>query len=74
MILDMPQYNLRVRCRENQDKERLAVLANNKKIQQRMIDSFPHPYTVQDAAGWITTNKGKKSTHFAIVDAENMVI
>jgi RimJ/RimL family protein N-acetyltransferase len=49
------------------DKERLAKLANNKKIWMNVRDMFPHPYTVSDAERFIesTTQQDPQST-FAI--------
>jgi len=60
------QVNLR-RWRKA-DCERLAELANNRKIWLNLRDRFPFPYTQADAEGWIThceTEPGTQ-TQFAI--------
>lgn len=37
------------------DIDRLVLLANNKKVSQYLIDTFPYPYTYEDAKWWIST-------------------
>lgn len=38
-----------------EDRDALAALADNIKVSQYLNDSFPHPYTVNDAEGWIAS-------------------
>ncbi len=40
---------------EKSDTVRLALLANNKKVSRYLVDTFPFPYTQQDAEWWIET-------------------
>lgn len=35
------------------DRNRLAELANDRRISRNLTDQFPYPYTVQDADQWI---------------------
>jgi len=53
---------------EEKDAERLASIANNKKIADNLQDNFPHPYSLDDAKEFIssTMQKGKDSEPFAI--------
>ncbi|MGF1524996.1 MAG: GNAT family N-acetyltransferase [Leptolyngbyaceae cyanobacterium] len=37
------------------DTERLVSLANNKNVSRYLVDTFPFPYTQQDADWWIAT-------------------
>lgn len=43
-----------VRSWRTTDAESLARHANNRKIWLNLKDRFPHPYTREDAEGWIT--------------------
>lgn len=54
------------------DRERLAEVANDRRISRNMTDAFPSPYTVADADAWIeATNRHHPPRHFAIeVDGE----
>lgn len=47
----------RIRPLRYADSERLARLANNKKIWLKVRDMFPHPYTVADAEKFIDSVK-----------------
>lgn len=38
---------------EKSDVERLVALANNQNVSRYLIDTFPYPYTLQDAEWWI---------------------
>ena len=50
------------------DEKSLVDNANNRKIQINLVDTFPHPYTLNDAKNWIKIcqEKNKKETTFAI--------
>jgi [ribosomal protein S5]-alanine N-acetyltransferase len=55
------------------DEASLAVNANNIKIFNNVKDTFPHPYTYEDAVWWVNANKptDKPATCLAIeVDGE----
>ena len=51
------------------DAEALAVHANNLKIAEKLLEGFPHPYTLKDAQEWIMLNScpERQKTFFAIV-------
>jgi RimJ/RimL family protein N-acetyltransferase len=51
-----------------EDSERLAELANNRKIWINLRDRFPFPYTKADAEAWIAHCEAEKdpATQFAI--------
>ncbi len=46
---------------ESTDVRRLLMLANNEKISKYLMDSFPHPYTENDANHWINSCKKEKT-------------
>lgn len=57
-----------VRSWQLDDAEPLARYANNRKIWRNLRDSFPHPYTRDDADDWVTIASAQQpETHFAIV-------
>jgi ribosomal-protein-alanine N-acetyltransferase len=66
-MMQLSSVDIRLRELNNQDKQRLALLANNKKIYNNVRDFFPHPYTEKDAEEFIAICKKEdpKST-FAI--------
>ena len=41
------------------DAASLAKYANNRKIWRNLRDRFPHPYTIDDARGWVGADVGK---------------
>jgi len=45
------------------DAERLALLADNKKISDNLRDIFPHPYTLEDAKWFIDFARNKSEDH-----------
>lgn len=50
-----------------EDKKRIALLLNNRKIWDNLRDYIPHPYTVKDAEAYITfCNEADPPTNFAI--------
>ena len=53
---------------QDEDAERLALIANNKKIFNNLRDVFPNPYSIDDAKEYITFAKKEEnlSTLFAI--------
>ncbi|RCX18370.1 RimJ/RimL family protein N-acetyltransferase [Anaerobacterium chartisolvens] len=62
--------NIILREWEETDVERLAEIANNKKIYDNLRDAFPHPYSIDDARQYITlqlNGDNKLSKVFAIL-------
>jgi len=53
----------------NADRDRLAAIADDRRIWRNMTDVFPHPYTINDAKDWITrcSQEGDPPFNFAIV-------
>jgi [ribosomal protein S5]-alanine N-acetyltransferase len=49
------------------DEKQLAEQGNNPKIAKNLIDTFPNPYTLNEAKKWIKLNKDPKAKNFAIV-------
>jgi ribosomal-protein-alanine N-acetyltransferase len=37
----------------NDDRDRLAAIANDRRISKNLTDQFPYPYTTEDADEWI---------------------
>ncbi len=63
------QDEILLRALVDEDKNRLTLVANNKKIYDNLRDYFPHPYTVADAEYFINlTKKENPSYNFAIVN------
>ena len=46
--------NIVLRPWEERDAERLATIANNKKIYDNLRDGFPNPYSIEDAKQFIS--------------------
>ena len=64
---------LTLRSFELADAERIALLANNKKIWINLRDGFPHPYSVEDAVHFIEKcQKMKPKSVFAIIYKEEL--
>lgn len=64
----------RVRPWQLGDEASLAFQANNRKIWQNLLDSFPHPYTLDDACKWIACmSVERQETHWAIQVADKAV-
>lgn len=53
MVLQDENTGISLQRLSEQDKHNLALLANNKKIWDRLRDYFPHPYSLQDALDFI---------------------
>lgn len=66
----LQEDNVILREWEETDAERLAEIANNKKIYDNLRDYFPHPYSIDDARKYIALQRksdNKLSRTFAIV-------
>lgn len=56
-----------LRALREKDAPTLALLANNKKISDNLRDAFPHPYSLEDAIGFISACEHEEPVHtFAI--------
>ena len=54
----------------SEDAPALQVAANNKKIADNLRNTFPHPYTIQDAEDYIKSVSGKSPQTDFIIDAD----
>ena len=65
MQLDLGRYG--VRSFRESDAAELARHANNRRVWLQLRDRFPHPYTIDDARGFIAFARGAKpETAFAV--------
>lgn len=72
MHIDLGEWQIRD-YRED-DAETLAEIANNPRIARNMRDTFPHPYTLADANGWIAhVMQEAPEQNFAIASAAQVV-
>jgi RimJ/RimL family protein N-acetyltransferase len=62
--LPLPGWTLRA-WRED-DAEALAIAANDDAILRWMSDTWPEPYTLQDAAWWVTQGQQEMGDNWAI--------
>lgn len=53
----LQEDNVILREWEETDAERLAEIANNKKIYDNLRDYFPHPYSIDDARKYIALQR-----------------
>lgn len=56
IITDLP-HNLEIRRWHVNDATSCAYHGNNIKVWNNMTDTFPHPYTLQEAERWIALNQ-----------------
>jgi RimJ/RimL family protein N-acetyltransferase len=59
---------------EEKDAERLASIANNKKIADNLNDGFPHPYSIDDAKRFISHSRREDSTYLHLAIEMNSVV
>ena len=58
---------LKLRKYRESDIDKLVKLANNKNVSRYLVDTFPFPYTKENAIWWIKTGHSKNcSTNYAI--------
>ena len=56
------------------DKYSIAKYANNKKIAENLRDSFPFPYTLEDAENWLVVlNDNIPKRSYAIANDEELI-
>lgn len=60
----------RIRRYTEQDLESLLREANHQDVAANMRDRFPHPYTVVDAAEWITLATGVLSDEAFVIEVD----
>jgi RimJ/RimL family protein N-acetyltransferase len=59
---------------ENKDAERLASMANNKKIVDNLNDGFPYPYSIEDAKQFISHSRKEDPTYLHLAIEMNGVV
>lgn len=63
-----------IRPFEDNDFEAIAKNANNREVSKYMRDSFPYPYTKENAVEWINfAQKNYSSLFFAIADENELI-
>jgi [ribosomal protein S5]-alanine N-acetyltransferase len=55
------------------DEQALVKYANNRKIWLNLRDTFPHPYTAEDAKWWISHAADKRGTNFAVINGNEAI-
>ena len=69
---DMEKLQLRKFCES--DLDRLVTLANNKNVSRYLTDSFPYPYTHEDAKIWIQTGYNQNETvNYAVAFDDELI-
>ena len=67
--------NIRLRPLQKSDNQAIAVLINNKKILDMLMDRIPFPYTLADADFFIDLKQEESpQSTFAIVDASDTIL
>ena len=64
-----------LRSYEKDDAARISEIANNKNISRNMVYTFPFPYTLEAAEGWVEHAGGpeKNKTNFVIIFNDEIV-
>ncbi len=56
------------------DASRLVQLANNQKVSQYLIYTFPYPYTRDDAEWWIATGSREQGAVTRVIDLDGLLV
>jgi len=56
------------------DEESLVKYANNPRVSANLFDSFPYPYTMDDARQWINSQHGIEKPTFLTIEMNGEVI
>lgn len=56
------------------DRERLAEIANNRRIWRNLTDQFPYPYTTEDAAEWIDLTGGQQPVRNFAIEVDGSIV
>ncbi len=66
--------NYKIRSYEKNDKDALIKYGNNYNVFKHLKDTFPHPYTKDDAVVWLTSCVAQNpETHFAIANENELI-
>lgn len=63
--MEISLSHARLRPLRKGDENSLARYANNRNVWRNLRDTFPHPYTLDDARDWLQRVSGRE-THYAI--------
>src|SRR5690554_5374281 len=55
VLMDIHTDDIRLRPWKEEDAERLAEIANNKKLFDNLRDTLPYPYSLEDAKEFISS-------------------
>lgn len=56
------------------DIDRLRDLANNKNVSRYLVNTFPYPYTREDAEWWINTGSKEQGASTRVIEYENVFV
>ena len=56
------------------DVDRLVTLANNKNVSQYLVNTFPYPYTQNDAIWWIKTGSKANSIVSKVIEYQGLFV
>jgi len=63
-----------LRTYEKSDTEQLVYLANNKNISRYLIDTFPYPYTKQDADWFLETGSSANDSVTRVIEYQGKLV
>ncbi|MDD4108591.1 MAG: GNAT family N-acetyltransferase [Prolixibacteraceae bacterium] len=66
--------DVKLRPLREDDKYRMAELANNEKISINLRDGFPYPYTIEDAENFIRTAMSNKPASIFAIEYGNVYV
>jgi RimJ/RimL family protein N-acetyltransferase len=70
----MKHHSIQIRAWQKQDAQRLASIANNRKIWNNVRDQLPNPYTVMDALQWMNHIKDHQPVQNLAILYNGMVV
>lgn len=65
---------IRLRDYRSTDAPRLVELANNENVSRYLVDTFPFPYTLEDAVWWITTGSHANGAKTKVIECDGALI
>jgi [ribosomal protein S5]-alanine N-acetyltransferase len=71
--IPLPQPGVALRAWQERDIERLAELANDERIGRWMSDTWPMPYTRDDAAWWVGRGQHERGSSWAVSCGEEVI-
>lgn len=65
---------IKLRDYKKEDIDQLVQLANNKNVSRYLIDTFPFPYTKEDAIWWIETGHKENGAVTKVIEFNNELV